>query len=191
NEIMIRRMLDNPTMEMFSLSLATLTGCSGAVAVLLTDGTFASSKSRKLVGGVTITAPEHHKLCNWGLKNEGEGNFSEYMRTDAVNIMKYGVALGKVTWDAFLDKIQCRGEEINKVICHQVGEANQKLILKTLGIPLENDFSTFPYLGNMGTCSLPITAAIAKEREFMHPGDTVGFLGIGSGLNCMMMAIQW
>jgi 3-oxoacyl-[acyl-carrier-protein] synthase-3 len=23
------------------------------------------------------------------------------------------------------------------------------------------------------------------------PGDVVGFLGIGSGLNCLMMGIQW
>ena len=60
-----------------------------------------------------------------------------------------------------------------------------------LGIPLEKDFSTFPYLGNMGTVSLPLTAALAEERGFLRPGDRVGFLGIGSGLNCMMLGLDW
>ena len=39
--------------------------------------------------------------------------------------------------------------------------------------------------------SLPITAAIAAEREVLAPQDLVGFLGIGSGLNCLMLGIRW
>ena len=35
------------------------------------------------------------------------------------------------------------------------------------------------------------TAALADERGFLNPGDTVAFLGIGSGLNCMMLGIEW
>jgi len=65
------------------------------------------------------------------------------------------------------------------------------LILQTIGLPTAKDFSSYEFLGNMGTVSLPVTAAIAKERDFLLPGDTVGFLGIGSGLNCLMLAIQW
>ncbi|MBW2648085.1 MAG: 3-oxoacyl-ACP synthase III, partial [Deltaproteobacteria bacterium] len=43
----------------------------------------------------------------------------------------------------------------------------------------------------IGTVSLPITAAIASEREFLIKNDLVGFLGIGSGLNCLMLGIEW
>ena len=39
--------------------------------------------------------------------------------------------------------------------------------------------------------SLPLTAALAEEREFLQPGDRVGLLGIGSGLNCLMLGIEW
>ena len=60
-----------------------------------------------------------------------------------------------------------------------------------LAIPKEKDFTTFRYLGNIGTVSLPITAAIAAERDFLMPDDLVGFLGIGSGLNCLMLGIHW
>ena len=43
----------------------------------------------------------------------------------------------------------------------------------------------------MGTVSLPLTAALAEDRGFLEPGDRVAFLGIGSGLNCMMLGVEW
>ena len=30
-----------------------------------------------------------------------------------------------------------------------------------------------------------------EEREHLRPGDRVGFMGIGSGLNCMMLGLKW
>jgi 3-oxoacyl-[acyl-carrier-protein] synthase-3 len=79
----------------------------------------------------------------------------------------------------------------DKFICHQVGSTHQKMFHKILNIDPARDFSTFPYLGNIGSVSLPITAAIAQERGFLLPGDYVGFMGIGSGLNCLMMGVEW
>ena len=72
-----------------------------------------------------------------------------------------------------------------------MGATHQRNILNAIGIPPTKDFATYQYLGNIGTVSLPITAAIADERQFLLPGDLVGFLGIGSGLNCLMLGIQW
>jgi 3-oxoacyl-[acyl-carrier-protein] synthase-3 len=63
--------------------------------------------------------------------------------------------------------------------------------LKQIEIPAEKDFSTFSYLGNIGTVSLPLTAALAEQRGFLKAGDRVGFLGIGSGLNCLMLGWEW
>ncbi len=191
NEIMISQMLEHPSMELFTTSLATLTGGSGAAAVLLTDGSFSPSRRPKLLGGVNIAEPQFHELCRWGIKTESPENHVPYMQTDAVAVMKYGVELGKKTWAAFSAELGITADRIDKVICHQVGEAHQKLILQTIGVDPAKDFPTFEFLGNMGTVSLPITAAIAKERDELRPGDLVGFLGIGSGLNCLMMAIQW
>src|SRR5258706_359911 len=53
NEIIIDRLAQNPTMDVFKDSLATLTGGSGAVAVLVTDGSFDRARRRKLLGGAT------------------------------------------------------------------------------------------------------------------------------------------
>lgn len=191
NEIMIKQMNATPSMELFTKSLATMTGGSGAAAVLLTDGSFTPSRRPKLLGGVNIAEPKFHELCRWGIRTDSPENHVPYMSTDAVAVMKHGVELGKRTWDAFAAELDLSPDKVDKVICHQVGEAHQKLILQTIGISPEKDFTSFEFLGNMGTVSLPITAAIAKERDFLLPGDFVGFLGIGSGLNCLMLGIQW
>ncbi len=191
NEIMIQQMLDNPTMENFTESLATLTGGSGAAAVLLTDGSFTPTRRPRLLGGINLAAPQHHTLCRWGVNTDDPKNHVPYMQTDAVSVMKHGVELGKRTWDTFLKELSLTSDRIDKVICHQVGEAHQRLILQAIGIAPEKDFTTYEFLGNMGTVSLPVTAAIAKERDALLPGDIVGFLGIGSGLNCLMLGIQW
>ena len=105
--------------------------------------------------------------------------------------MKYGVKLGHETWKVFLEELGWTKDNVDKIICHQVGSAHQEQILNTLGISKEKDFTTYEHMGNIGTVSLPITAALAEEFEFLKPGDRVGFLGIGSGLNCLMLGLKW
>ncbi len=190
----VNTIIDNlrtsPSMDRFRLSLATLTGGSGAAAVLLTDGSFGNDSGTRLLGGVTQTAPEHHDLCRWGWGDSPNG-FRPFMSTDSVGVLKYGVALGRKTWDAFLQRMGWSLQDVDKVICHQVGAPHRETILKTLGLSEDQDFSTYEFLGNMGTVSLPLTAALASERDFLQGGDEVGFLGIGSGLNCLMLGVQW
>ncbi len=242
-EIMIERILNERTMGIYTSSLATLTGGSGAAAVLITDGSFGNDSTHRLIGGTTQAAPEHHKLCRWGVTMTpveiGKLMFtpdklmatidevmkpetipsvmrdlmtsqklppafasmlpskmlpevlSEFMATDSVAVLKHGVKLGVKTWGSFLGKMGWAREEVDKVICHQVGEGHRDTILKELGISKDKDFNTYKHLGNIGTVSLPMTAAIAEQRKFLKPGDRVGFLGIGSGLNCMMLGWEW
>ena len=185
-EIMISRMLARPEMEYFKLSLATLTGGSGAVAVVVTDGSFGQER-RRLLGGVQHCATQHHMLCRWGIDDEGR----EFTSTDSVAVLEHGVELGGRTWTTFLSELEWTPSSLEATICHQVGSAHQSRILESLGLNKENDFCTYPYLGNMGTAALPVAAAIAEDRGFLTPGMTVGFLGIGSGLNCMMLGWQW
>jgi 3-oxoacyl-[acyl-carrier-protein] synthase-3 len=194
NEIVIGQMLRTRSMDFFKHSLATLTGGSGAVAVLLTDGSFSSSRGRKLLGGVSRTAPQFHGLCRWGIGTDlasGRHQFQQFTSTDSAAVLTHGVALGKETWRTFLERLGWTAGEVDKVICHQVGSAHRETILSSLSIPESKDFSTYPYLGNMGTVSLPMTAALAEDRAFLRPGDRVAFLGIGSGLNCLMLGLEW
>jgi acyl-CoA:acyl-CoA alkyltransferase len=190
NDAMIDAMLRTRSMEVFTKSLATLTGGSGAVAVLVTDGSFDREPRRRLLGGTMQAAPQHYGLCRWGL--EGMLNdLRQFTSTDSAAVLRYGVELGLRTWNAFLSRLGWGADTVDKVICHQVGASHRDTILKTLGIAEEKEFSTYSFLGNMGTVSLPLTAALAEEREFLRPGDRVGFLGIGSGLNCLMLGVDW
>jgi 3-oxoacyl-[acyl-carrier-protein] synthase-3 len=190
NDLTIERLLESRSMELFKTSLATLTGGSGAAAVVLTDGSY-GGRGHRLLGGVTQAAPEHHKLCRWGLEALVPPAVRQFMSTDSVAVLKHGVQLGLRTWEAFLAALGWRPAQVDKVICHQIGAGHRDAILPALGIAVEKDFCTYEYLGNIGTVSLPMTAAIAEERDFLRPGDRVGFLGIGSGLNCLMLGLEW
>ncbi|HEY3787853.1 MAG TPA: 3-oxoacyl-ACP synthase III [Urbifossiella sp.] len=236
NESTIERMVRTKSRELFAESVATLTGGSGAVAVLVVGKEFSRAKRRKLIGGVGKNESQHHHLCRWGFQSilpaavgtvgkvfgSNAGALVQkgierthdlaagatallrqgldlglrhvkipFMETHAGEILKHGVDLGSRTWNSFLEKFSWRADHFDKVICHQVGSGHRDAVLKALGIPIEKDYSTFPFLGNMGTVSLPLTAALAEEREFLNPGDRVGWLGIGSGLNCLMLGIDW
>ncbi len=179
--------------EFYKRTIATMTGGSGAVAVLLTDGKSAGQGAgHRLEGGVVKQANQFHRLCTWGFSEPGMPTTSQIkMRTDAHGVLENGLTLSRDTYDLFLKELAIPQGKPDKFICHQVGTTHQKMFHRAINIDPEKDYATFPFLGNMGTVSLPMTAAIAEERGFIRPGDYVGFLGIGSGLNCLMMGIQW
>lgn len=189
-DVTIERLMAERDMDCFRKTVATLTGGSGAVAVLLCDASI-SSCGHRLLGGVVKSAAEYHKLCRWGPDTGIPATGLHVMETDSVGVLNNGVVLGIETYKAFKKQLQWPDDKPDKIICHQVGSAHQKTILNSLKIPKEKDFTTYQYLGNIGTVSLPITAAIASEREFLVSDDIVGFFGIGSGLNCIMLGIRW
>jgi 3-oxoacyl-[acyl-carrier-protein] synthase-3 len=218
NENIIDQIIRTRSLELFRASIATLTGGSGAVAVLVVSEELSRHKRRKVLGGVAQAAPEYHALCRWGMRSllpatvhtveklfgtqagallQRSLDFGlkhvmvPFMETQAGELLKYGIEVGLRTWKRFLSTFGWAVEEIDKVICHQVGAVHRETMLRAFGIPPEKDFSTYPYLGNMGTVSLPLTAALAEERDFLRPGDRVGWLGIGSGLNCLMLGLEW
>ena len=189
-DITIERLNQTRDMSVLKKTIATLTGGSGAVAVILTTAR-KTPDGHRLLGGAARSAAEHHRLCVWGQEG-GFGSRSGHMlETDSVNVLKNGVTLGLETFHAFRKNLALSENQPDKVICHQVGATHQRSILESIGIPAEKDFTTFQYLGNIGTVSLPITAAIAAERGFLQSGDVVGLLGIGSGLNCLMLGVEW
>src|SRR3954469_16588323 len=69
NENVIDRMVRTKSVELFRESIATLTGGSGAVAVLVVGEELSRQRRRKLIGGVTQNAPQYNSLCRWGLQS--------------------------------------------------------------------------------------------------------------------------
>src|SRR5262249_30216739 len=90
NDVMIDGLVRARSREKFGTSRATSTGGGGAVAVLVTDGSFSRPPRRRLVGGTTQAEPQHHGLCRWGLENVWNAA-RQFMFTDSVAILKFGV----------------------------------------------------------------------------------------------------
>jgi 3-oxoacyl-[acyl-carrier-protein] synthase-3 len=63
-DVTIDRLLKSRDMTTFKKTVATLTGGSGAVAVLLTAAGL-SDRGHRLLGGVIRNASKHHQLCWW------------------------------------------------------------------------------------------------------------------------------
>ncbi len=165
---------------------ANLTIGSGAVAAMLCHRSLAPHGHR-LVGGIARAATEHSELC----QGDTHGADSLAMQTDSESLLVAGVALAQQTWAEFCREVGGSADSFDRFICHQVGSTHRRKLYEALGLDLAKDFSTFETLGNTGSVALPATLALAADAGAIQPGDQVGLLGIGSGLNCLMLAVEW
>jgi 3-oxoacyl-[acyl-carrier-protein] synthase III len=178
------------TRQEFKTAFASLTIGSGAVALVMAHDSVAQTDHR-LLGGVVRTATEHNHLCR-GSRDTGFGaDATMSMRTDAETLMVGGCALAAETWKAFKDALQWSDDDVGRAYCHQVGAAHRDKFYESIGLDPEKDFSTFEFLGNVGSVSLPLTMAMGIEREPPAPGERIAMLGIGSGLSSVMLGVRW
>lgn len=177
------------TRKSIKSAVASLTIGSASCAVLLTHQKISRTGNRLLAAAVNANT-EHCELCQ-SHNDQAGSDMQPLMQTDSEQLMHHGVQTGVETMAQFLSEAGWRVEEIDKAVCHQVGVAHQKLMLESLGIDPSLDFATFSWLGNTGSAALPITMAIAAEQGFIESGNKVAMLGIGSGINCTMMAVEW
>lgn len=169
-------------------AFASLTIGSGSAAIVLCDREL-SRIGNRLLGGVVQTATDHCELCQGG--NTERMNAPLLMWTDSEALMREGVAAAQTCFAAFLDEMKWKAGDIQKTFCHQVGRAHHRLLFESLGLDQQIDYATYPHLGNTGAVALPMTAAIGIESEHLRPGDHVALLGIGSGINVIMLGIDW
>jgi 3-oxoacyl-[acyl-carrier-protein] synthase-3 len=163
---------------------ANLTIGSGAVGAIVCHRSLVKTHPHRLLGGTARAATQHSDLC----RGDTYGTESLAMQTDSEQLLLAGVALASDTWKEFTS---AHGTDFNRFICHQVGSVHRRKLYETLGLDLAKDFSTFETLGNTGSVALPATLASAVDAAAVREGDRVGLLGIGSGLNCLMLALEW
>jgi 3-oxoacyl-[acyl-carrier-protein] synthase-3 len=166
---------------------ANLTIGSGAAAAILCHRSLAGNRPHRLLGGVCLTATEYSELC----KGDAAGGDGLEMQTNSEQLLVAGVEVATRAWTAFQEETGWGTASIDRYVCHQVGTAHRRRLYEALGIDLARDFSTFETLGNMGSVSLPATLARAVESGAVADGNRVALLGIGSGINCMMLALEW
>ncbi len=178
------------TRNQIKRAVASLTIGSGSCAMLVTDKELSRTKNR-IVAAVARANTVHHELCHSGQDEAVASGMQPLMQTDSERLMQEGIATGVETFHALLAATGWTHDDIDKTVCHQVGSAHRKLMLESLGIDPAIDFATLSWLGNTGSVALPLTMARALEAGFIGSGDHVGMLGIGSGINSIMLGVRW
>jgi len=183
----LRTLLGEPlTRQQIKPYFANLTIGSGAVAAMLCHRDLAPDGHR-LIGGIGRAATVHSELC----QGDTHGADALAMQTDSEALLVAGVELAQETWTAFRREVGWTTADFNRFICHQVGSTHRRKLYEALRLDLTKDFSTFETLGNTGSVALPATLATAADQAAINAGDKIGLLGIGSGLNCLMLAVEW
>ena len=165
---------------------ASLTIGAGGAAMLLAHERVAASPTR-LVGGVMRAASEHHVLCQG---DRAAGASGPLMETEAEALLEAGNALAARTFPLFLEELGWSVQQLERIVTHQVGAAHRRRLFETLALDLARDFPTFETLGNIGSVSLPLSYALAREKGFIGPSQRTALLGIGSGLHCLMLGLS-
>ncbi len=188
----IKQLVGTPHLSRSDLkaAFASLTIGSGAVALVMAHDSV-SQTDHSLLGGEMRTATEHNHLCR-GSADTGFGDDAAMtMRTDAETLLAGGCALAADTWVEFQDVLGWEGRSIDRTYCHQVGATHRDKFYEAIGLDPAHDFSTFEFLGNVGSVSLPLTMAMGIERDAPAPGAKIAMLGIGSGLSSIMLGVRW
>ena len=172
-----------PTIDFQQLrdNLATLTLGSGATAMLMVHKDLATNGHR-LLGCASQAATEHSRLCI---------GTETYMKTDPAKLLVEGVKVATRTWAELRAELRIAPARIREYVMHQVGKGNHDAILNALDLPSDRALRMYPEHGNMGAAGVPVTLGKAVEEKRIESGDKIALMGIGSGLNCTMMAVEW
>ena len=164
------------TMGDLFAEFASLTlGSGGAAAVV---GRHSENPgSHKIVGGIARADTSHHNLCVGSI---------EKMRTDTKTLLDAGLHVSKVAWG---DAEELGWLNADRYILHQISQVHTSMLCDRLGIDTAKVPLTFPFLGNVGPASIPIT--LSREADSLREGDQVLLLGIGSGINASAMELTW
>jgi 3-oxoacyl-[acyl-carrier-protein] synthase-3 len=178
----IERLLSNPPdMMAFRANLATFTLGSGSVAMVLTHRS-RSRTGKRLIGGSTYAQTQHHGLCvaqpTW-------------MHTDSTTLLKEGLKVIAAAWKGFQQELGWTNEMVERVFTHQVSEKQRVLGLQLLGLPEGLDYPTLIELGNIASVSCPLSMAIARDKGFLQDGQRVAMIGVGSGINSIILGVEW
>jgi len=178
------------TRDSVKLAVASLTIGSASAAILLTHRSISRTQNR-LLGGIVYADSAHHGLCRSGRAEARDTGLRPLMTTDSEALLECGIAAADAAFARFSGLTGWQADDIQKTFCHQVGVAHKRLTFETLGLDPAADFTTFETLGNTGSCALPVTAAIGIEQGHLKPGDRTALLGIGSGINVIMLGVDW
>ena len=191
-ESTINTMLNDKTLTRKTVKpyFASLTIGSGSIAVILSRKT-ANTEKPSFSAASTLAATEYNNLCR-GNADKGMTDDNEtLMNTDSETLMQHGIETASNTWQKFKTEVSWNNKTPDCICTHQVGLVHKKLLFNTLDLDITKDYPTLESFGNTGSVSCPLTVALASENNRLHRGDKLAVLGIGSGINCTILGVEW
>jgi len=180
-EATIQRLQDpKASLADFKDNLATLTLGSAGVAMIMTNRR-RSTTGHRFLGGLSRAATQWHGLC--------VGTATK-MTTNPTKLLSEGIGLAQRTWADMADVLDIRPQSVKEYALHQVGQANHDAVLQALKIPPNKAVRLYIDHGNIGSCGVPFALASLMERQRIVKGDRAALMGIGSGLNVMMLGVE-
>jgi 3-oxoacyl-[acyl-carrier-protein] synthase-3 len=170
-------------------AFASLTIGSGSCAWLLAHERLAPRGS-KLLTAVADANTAFHDLC-LSHEDTAGAEMVPLMDTDSERLMAEGIATGVAAFEKLLTESAWSRHCIDRSVCHQVGARHREAMLQAFGLSTDRDSITYDELGNTGSVALPLTLAAAARRKELLPRARVALLGIGSGINSVMLAMEW
>ncbi len=183
---------DNIQRDELLRMMPTFTLGSGAVAMVLCHESIATTGHR-LVGSVSRAASDCHKLC------VGNGDFyfnqlvglNPIMSTDSHPLMASAAKLGSRAWKDASEFLGWSVEDIDHIFCHQVGRQVNEGFYRTMGLPMEKEFTVYETYGNMISAAMPSALITAAEASAIRSGGKVLLTAFGSGLNAFFTGLVW
>lgn len=176
------------TRQSIKPAFASLTIGSGSAAVVLCDRRISRSRHR-LLGGYVLSDSSAHSLCAGGVDAAG-GDGRPRMETDSEALLHAGIRLAAQTWERTQTVLGWTNQTVNRVFTHQVGRQHRTALMQQLGLNPALDFPTVEFLGNTGAAALPMALSLGLAETPPRPGEHCALLGIGSGLNSIMLGTK-
>jgi 3-oxoacyl-[acyl-carrier-protein] synthase III len=181
--------LDRETLLKF---LPTVTLGAGAVSYLLCHESISKAK-HKYVGGIVRSATQFSDLCVGNgdfCFTQGE-DFTPFMTTDSQKLITSAAVVGGRAWQDLSQLLEWSPEQVNHVICHQVGKQVNEAFYRTVGLDRAKEFTIYQKYGNLVSAAVPTALALAIEGRGFKQGDKVVLMGYGSGVNAAFSGIIW
>ncbi|MDG2027642.1 MAG: 3-oxoacyl-ACP synthase III [Acidimicrobiales bacterium] len=167
--------------ETFREQFACLTLGSAGVAILLSRAD-SNVDAPRYLGGLSVSATEHHELSVGGPK---EG------RTQAHALLMAGLDLAKDGWQEAQAEFDWASDSIAMVAAHQVSRVHTDMLIDRLGFDGDKVPRTYPTFGNTGPAAVPTVLSKEVDAGRLKTGDRVILTGMGSGLNAMAIEVVW
>ena len=174
------------TRQSIKAAFASLTIGSGSAAVVLTHQQI-SKTNHRLLGGAVRSDTAHHELCAGDVDiQDGRPR----MNTDSEALLHAGIALAEKTWAEARSELGWSNSDVDRIYTHQVGRQHRKLLVERLELDPQRDYPTVERFGNTGAVALPMAMAMGLQDDPPAKGTKLALLGIGSGLNSVMLGIE-